>query len=144
MRKDGKGLYTLSGIKGKGATDFKNIIKDGQRRVQARLIEESRRPKQPIEPTVVDKQSRTFDNQAFDDGEDDELTQRLTDLRTINADLEAAGELPLDSYRTSGIPLETLREIKGLTENLRKTKSNMEAAYIELRKKEGDIGVIKD
>jgi len=43
-----------------------------------------------------------------------------------------------------GIPPETLREMEGLTENLRKTKSNMEAAYIELRKKEGDIGVIKD
>jgi len=42
--------------------------------------------------------------------------------------------------RTSGIPLETLREMEGLT----KTKSNMEAAYIELRKEEGDIGVIKD
>jgi len=75
------------------------------------------------------------------------LLKRLTDIRTINADLEAAGELPLDApslTRTAGIPLETLREMEGLTNNLRKTKSNMEAAYIELRKEEGDIGVIKD
>jgi len=59
----------------------------------------------------------TFDHPAFDDGDDDELTQRLTDLRTINADLEAAGEPPLDSYKTSGITLETLREMEGLTNN---------------------------
>jgi len=78
-----------------------------------------------------------------DDGDDDELTQRLTDLRTINADLEAAGEPPLYSYKTSGIPLATLREMEGLIENLRKTKNNMETAYIELRKEEGDIEVIK-
>jgi len=37
-----------------------------------------------------------------------------------------------------------LREIEGLAENFRKTKSNMDEAYIELRKEEGDIGVIKD
>jgi len=34
--------------------------------------------------------------------------------------------------------------MEGLTNNPRKTKSNMEAAHIELRKEEGDIGVIKD
>jgi len=83
-------------------------------------------------------------------GDDDELTQRLTDLRTINVDREASEAAgvklytPLASYRTSGIPLETLREMEGLTDNLRKSKSNMEAAYLELRKEEGDIGVIKD
>jgi len=70
----------------------------------------------------------------FDEGDDDELTLRLTDLRTINADLEAAGEPPLDSYKTSGIPLATLREMEGLTENFRTTNSNTETAYIELRK----------
>jgi len=98
----------------------------------------------------------TFDNTGFDDGEDDELTQQqlmnltyLADLkseildRTITAS-KSAGEPPLESYRTSGIPRAELREIEGLTNNLRKTKSNMEAAYIELRKEEGDIGVIKD
>jgi len=59
MCKGGKGLYALSGIKGKGATHFKNIIKYGKHRVQKRLIEESRRSKKPIEPTAVDRQSRT-------------------------------------------------------------------------------------
>jgi len=34
--------------------------------------------------------------------------------------------------------------MEGLTNNPRKSKSNMEAAYIELRKEERDIGVIKD
>jgi len=58
--------------------------------------------------------------------------------------LEAAGESPLDNYKTPGISLETLREMEWLTNNLRKTRSSMEAAYIELRKEEGDIGVIKD
>jgi len=79
----------------------------------------------------------TFGNPAFDDEDDDELTQRLTDLRTINADLEAAGEPPLESYRTSGIPLETLKEMEGLTDNLRKTKGNLVTAYVELRNEEG-------
>jgi len=83
-------------------------------------------------------------NPASYDGDDDGLTQRLTDLRTINGNLEAEVEPPLDSYKTSGIPLATLREIEGLTNNLSKTKSNTEAAYIELRNEEGDIGVIKD
>jgi len=74
----------------------------------------------------------------FDDGDDDELTQRLTDLRTINADLEDAGEPHLDSYKTPGIPLETLREMEGLTKNLINTKSNMVAAYY--RDEEGRRG----
>jgi len=34
--------------------------------------------------------------------------------------------------------------MEGLTNNPRKTKSYMVAAYIKLRKEEGDIGVIKD
>jgi len=42
----------------------------------------------------------------------------------------------------SGIPSATLREMEGLTENLRTTKSNTQTVYIELRKEEGDI--IKD
>jgi len=68
-------------------------------------------PKQPVEPTVVNRQpiehepiDKSFDNPVFDDEDDDELTQRLTDFRTINEDLEATGEPPLDSYRTPGIP----------------------------------------
>jgi len=141
MRKDGKGLYSLGSIKGKGAVEFKRIVEEGQRRVQARLIEGARRSKQPIEPTVVDKQSRTFDNQAFDGGDDNELTSLLN-----------AGELPPDIFddsqlemdKTPGIHPETLREIEGLTENLTKTKSNSLAAYVELLKEKGDIGVIKD
>jgi len=70
-------LYSINSIKSKGATDFKNIIKDGQRRVQARLIEEARRSEQPMEPKVVDRQSRTFDNPAFDGGDDNDLTPLL-------------------------------------------------------------------
>jgi len=44
----------------------------------------------------------------------------------------------------SGIPRAELIEMEELTNNLKKKKSSMEAAYIELRKEEGDIGVIKD
>jgi len=62
------------------------------------------------------------------------------DLRGINAELRAEGEPELKSY----VPRETLREMEGLTTNLRRTALNMEAAYIELWKEEGDIGVIKD
>jgi len=105
-RKDGEGLYALTSIKGKGAAEFKRVVEEGQRTKQLTVQE------RPIEPTVVDRQPITFDNPAFDDRDDDELTERLTDLRTINADLEAAGvklHTPLESYRTSGIPLETER-----------------------------------
>jgi len=64
-RKDGKGLYALRSIKGKGATEFKHIVEEGQRRVQARLVEQSQHP---IEPNVVNRQPITFDNPTFDDG----------------------------------------------------------------------------
>jgi len=104
-RKNGKGLLALASVKGKGATEFRNIIRGGQQRVHPKVQE------QPVEPTVVDRQSVTFDNPTFDDKDDDEL-------RIIYTDLEAAGEPPIESYRTSGIPLATLREVEGLTENL--------------------------
>jgi len=139
-REDGKGLYALTSIKGKGAAEFKRVVAEGQQR----LVEQSQQPKQPTEPNVVNRQpiehkpiDRTFDNPGYEDKDDDELTQRLTDLKTINANLEAVGEPPLDSYKTPGIPLETLREMEGLTDTLIKTKSGMEAAYVELRKEEG-------
>jgi len=139
-RKDGKGFYALASIKGKGAAEFKRIVQEGQRRVQARRSKQQTVQGQPIEPSVVDRQSMTFDNPMFDDEDDAKLTQRLTDLRTIKADLEDAAYI----YTLSRIPRVELREMEGLTNNLRKTKSNMEAAYKALRKEEGDIGVIKE
>jgi len=92
---DGRKLYSLNSLKSTGAAEFKNIIRGEQGRVQARSIEGARRSKQPtvqeqpIEPTVVDGKSMTFDIPAFDDGDDDELSQRLTDLRTINAEFRS-------------------------------------------------------
>jgi len=49
---DGRKLYSLNSLKSKGAAEFKNIIRGGQRRVQARLIEEARRS---IQPTVQEQ-----------------------------------------------------------------------------------------
>jgi len=82
---DRRKLYPLNSLKIKGATEFKNIIRGGRRLSERPTVQE-----QPIEPTVVDRQSVTFDNSTFDDKGDDEL-------RTIDADLKAAGEPPLES-----------------------------------------------
>jgi len=90
----------------------------------------------------------TFDNPAFDDGDYNDINTLLDEELTPDIFKDARIEIKtrddLDSYRTPGIPPETLREIEGLADNLRKTKSNMEEAYVELRREEGDIGVIKD
>jgi len=113
-RKDGGGLYAPASIKSKGAVEFKRIIGDGQKRKR--------------EQTVVDRQSMTFDDLKFDDKDDDELTLQ----QLINEDSKSTGEPPLDSYKTSGIPQAKSIEMYELNEHLRKTKSSMEAAYIEL------------
>jgi len=130
MRKDGRGLYSLTSIKGKGAAEFKNIIKYGKQRVQKRLIEKARWGKQLIEPKVVDRQSRTFDNQAFDGGDD--------------YDISKDARLALKKDEDSGIPQAESIEMYELTENLRKKKSKMGKVYEELRIEEEDIGLIKE
>jgi len=74
---DGQKLYAINSLKSTGATEFKNIIRGRQHRVQVRLIEGARRSKQqtvqeqPLEPNVVVKQSMAFDHPLFDDGNDD-------------------------------------------------------------------------
>jgi len=113
------------------------------------LIQPTGFREQPTEPTVVDRQSMTFDNPAFADWEDNKLTRQqlmnVTDLIYLKAEIldrtiaasESAGEPPLESYRTPGISLKTLREMERLTNNPIKTKTNIEASYVELRKEEG-------
>jgi len=95
-----------------GVSNFDKTIKKYQRETLERRSQALRGNNlpPPLETTVINRQPITFNNPAFDD----EVTQRLTNLRTINADLEAAGEPPLDTsslMRTRGVPLATLREI---------------------------------
>jgi len=69
---------------------------------------------------------------SFDDIAD-KLNQKLKTLKSILSGLEDV----VNTYKLSLIPRAELREIEGLTKNLRNTKSNMVATYIELRKEEG-------
>jgi len=101
-----KELVALSSITGKGATEFRNIVTGVQRELASRRQASQQRASQ-LRESKITRQPITFDNPAFEDVDDDELTQRLTDLRTINAELRAEGEPELDSY----VHRETLREM---------------------------------
>jgi len=142
-RKGGKGLYALKSIKGAGATEFRNIVEEGQQQQQHPKVQKQQ-PKvqkqqlnvqeQPTEPTVVNRQHITFDNPGFEDD------QRLTDIRTVHTELRAEGEPELDY----NVPRLDLKEIRGLPDNIRRIDSNLAEARIELRKEEGDINRIKN
>jgi len=115
----------------------------------AREAEQARESNQPAEPTVINRQPIehepiTFDNPEFED--DDEVTQLLTDLRTINTELRAEEEPPLDANRLLdfGISTQYLREVGGLTDNIRKLESNLAAARIQMKVEEEAIGKLKE